>query len=214
MVLSLFRALMPKEERFVGYFTDLSARLVEASDVLAALMSAPPENLAARSMELSAIESAADAVTRETILALHRSFITPFDRSDIHALINALDDAVDLMDEVAQHVQLYKITAFDSHMREFAAANQKSARLLAEIMPMLADVARNAERVTGLCDQVGQVESQTDRVLVNALSDLIAEAPDVITFLGRKEVYELLEKVTDRCASVADIIESIVLDHV
>lgn len=214
MVLRLFRALMPKEERFFSHFNDLSARLVEASDALAALISAPPENQAACAVHLSAVESAADAVTRETILALHRSFITPFDRSDIHALVNALDDAVDLMDEVAQHVALYKVQSFDGHMRDFAAAIQKSARLLAEVMPLLTDVTRNAERITAMCDQVGQVETQIDQVLVTALSELISQNPDVITFVGRKETYELLEKVTDRCANVADIIESIVLDHV
>lgn len=214
MILSLFRALMPKEERFVEHFTELSGKLVAASDTLAALMTAPPEERAARTADLSAVESEADAITREMILALHRAFITPFDRSDIHALVNALDDAVDLMEEVAEHATLYKIAAFDDYMRDFAGEIQKAARILAEVMPLLSDLTRNAERINGLCDQVGRIESQADRILRSALSKLIAEGPDVIAFLGRKEMYEMLEKATDRCANVADIIESIVLDHV
>lgn len=213
-MLSLFRALMPKEERFVEHFTELSGRLVAASDALAAMMAAGPEDRPARIADLSTVESEADAVTRETILALHRAFITPFDRSDIHALVNALDDAVDLMEEVAEHVTLYKITVFDSYTHDFAAEIQKAARILAEVMPLLSNITRNAERVNGLCDQVGRIESQADRILRSALSELIGQGPDVITFLGRKEMYELLEKATDRCANVADIIESIVLDHV
>ena len=214
MVFRLFRALMPKEERFVEHFAALSNRLVAASDALANLMAAEPAARPARIADLSAIESEADVITRETILALHRAFITPFDRSDIHTLINALDDAVDLMEEVAEHTTLYKVEIFDAHMRDFGGAIQKATRILADVMPLLADITRNAERITGLCDQVGKIEGQADRLLRTALSELIAESPDVIAFLGRKEMYELLEAVTDRCANVADVIESIVLDHV
>jgi uncharacterized protein len=214
MVFRLFHALMPKEERFVEHFTALAGRLVAASDALAALMAADPATRAARIADLSAIESEADVITRETILALHRAFITPFDRSDIHTLINALDDAVDLMEEAAEHTTLYRVAIFDAHMRDFGAEIQKATRILADVIPLLSDITRNAERITGLCDQVGKIESQADRLLRTALSELIAEAPDVIAFLGRKEMYELLEAVTDRCANVADVIESIVLDHV
>lgn len=214
MVLRLFRALMPKEERFVEHFAAHAGRLVAASDALAALMAADGADRAARSAEIGAIESEADAITRETIVALHRAFITPFDRSDIHALINALDDAVDLMEEVAEHAALYKVATFDAHMRAFGEEIQKATRILADVMPLLSDITRNAERITGLCDQVGKIESQADRLLRTALTELIAERPDVIAFLGRKEVYDLLEAVTDRCANVADVIEGIVLDHV
>ncbi|MGQ9371990.1 DUF47 domain-containing protein [Azospirillum sp. ST 5-10] len=214
MVLRLFRALMPKEERFVEHFAAHAQRLVAAADALAALMAAPAGEQAARAAEIGAIESEADAITRETIIALHRAFITPFDRSDIHALINALDDAVDLMEEVAENAALYGVDRFDRHMQAFGGEIQKAARVLADVMPLLSDITRNAERITGLCDEVGKIESQADRLLRTALSELIAERPDTIAFLGRKEVYDLLEAVTDRCANVADVIEGIVLDNV
>lgn len=214
MVLRLFRALMPKEERFVEHFTAHADRLVAASDALAALMAADGSDRGQRLVDLGTIESEADAITRETMVALHRAFITPFDRSDIHALINALDDAVDLIEEVGQHAELYRVTSFTEHMRQFAALIQESARLLAEVMPLLNAVTRNADRINALCDQVGKLESQADRLLRDALSDLIGGGPDLIAFLGQKEVYERLEEVTDRCADVADIIEGIVLDQV
>lgn len=214
MPIRLFRALMPREERFVDHFAAHTNRMVAAADALAALMAAPPEERAARSAEIGAIESEADAITRETIIALHRAFITPFDRSDIHALINSLDDAVDLMEEVAENAALYRVEHFDERMRELAAEIQRAARILAEVMPMLTHIGRNAQRITGLCDEVGKIESQADRMLRTALSELIAERPDLIVFLGRKEVYEQLEAVTDRCADVADVIEGIVLDNV
>lgn len=214
MVLRLFRALMPREERFIEHFAAHAGRLVAGADALAAFMAAGPEDRPARFKDVCTIEGEADAVTHETIIALHRAFITPFDRSDIHALSTALDDAVDLMEEVAQHASLYRVEEFSPRMHEFAVLIRKAAGLLAEVMPMLTDITRNAQRITALCDQVGRIESEADRLLRLALSELIAEKPETIAFLGRKEVYELLETATDRCDDVADIIEGIVLDHV
>ncbi len=214
MVMRLFRALMPHEERFVDHFAAHADRMVAAADALAALMAAGPDERAARSADIATIESEADAITRETIVALHRAFITPFDRSDIHALINSLDDAVDLMEEVAETAALYRVESFDERMRELAAPIQRAARSLAEVLAVTKDIGRNAQRIPGLCDEVGKIESQADRILRLALSELIVEHPDVIGFLGRKEVYEQLEAVTDRCADVADVIEGIVLDNV
>lgn len=214
MVLRLFRALMPKEERFVEHFAAHANRLVAASDALSALMVAEGPAREQRLVDLGTIETEADAITRETMVALHRAFITPFDRSDIHALINALDDAVDLIEEVGQHAELYRVTTFTPRMQELAGVIQKSARLLEEVMPLLPAITRNADRINALCDQVGKLESDADRLLRESLSELIGRSPEMIDFLGQKEVYDRLEEVTDRCADVADIIEGIVLDQV
>jgi len=214
MLMKMLRSLMPKEERFIEYFAEHTERMVAASDALAAWMAVEPQDRAARFKEVSKIESEADEVTKKTIFALHRAFITPFDRSDIHALITALDNAVDLMEEVTEHATLYGIDEFNPHMREFAVLIGKAARRLAEVMPLLAQITRNSARITTLCDEVGQIETDADKLLRLALSDLIAERPEAVVFLGRKEVYDLLEAVTDRCAEVADLIEGIVLDHV
>ncbi|HYD29250.1 MAG TPA: DUF47 family protein [Azospirillaceae bacterium] len=214
MLMRLFRSLMPKEERFVEHFSAHADRLLAAADALASSMTAARVDQPARFEEVSSIESEADTIARQTIVALHRAFITPFDRSDIHALITALDDAVDLMEEVVDHASLYGVEVFDSRMRELALLIQKAAAPLAETMPLLTDITRNAERITELCAQVGKIEREADKVLRLALSELIAERPETITFLARKEVYELLEAVTDRCDDVADVIEGVVLDHV
>jgi uncharacterized protein Yka (UPF0111/DUF47 family) len=147
-------------------------------------------------------------------MALHRAFITPFDRSDIHALTTALDDAVDLIEEVAQRAILYKITEFSPRMLELAAQIEQCAQLLAETIPLLHDITRNAERINSLCERIGKIESAADQLLRVALSELIESKPETTVFLGRKEVYELLETVTDRCDDVSDLIEGIVLDHV
>jgi predicted phosphate transport protein (TIGR00153 family) len=214
MFMRFFRSLMPKEERFVEYFIAHSDRIVAAADALAAMMAANEQDRPARGKEVCDIESQADVIARQTIIGLHRAFITPFDRSDIHSLSNSLDDAVDQIEEVVLHAELYKVVEFDPRMRELTAMIQTAARLVAEAMPMLHDITGNAERIRSLCERVSKIEGDADLVLHHALSELVALNPDTITFFGRKEVYELLESVTDSCDDVADVIEGIVLDHV
>lgn len=214
MFMRLFRSIMPKEEGFIEHFVAHSERIVAAADALAALMASDGKDRAARFGELAAIEKEADAISRRTIIALHRAFITPFDRSDIHALSNALDDTVDLIEEVSQSAALYRIEVFSPNMRELGGLIQSSARLIVELTPLLTNISGNAQQITTICEKISKIESAADGLLLKAMSDLIAEKPDTIEFLGRKEVYELLEAVTDRCDDVADVIEGIVLDHV
>ncbi|HLO79270.1 MAG TPA: DUF47 family protein [Magnetospirillum sp.] len=214
MALKFIRSLMPREERFVANFTAHADRLVAASGALIAMMQATPAEREARFADVRAIEKQADTIARETLMALHRAFITPFDRSDIHALITAQDDTVDLIEDVGQHALLYKIEHFTPCMLDLARLIEDGAKLLAEAIPLLTDVNRNVSRISQLCEKVGQIESEADKALHQGLSDLIAQSPETIAFLGCKEVYEMLEAVTDRCDDVADLIEGIVLDHV
>jgi uncharacterized protein len=212
-VLRFFRMLMPREEKFFDKFVAHSGRMVAAADELAALM-AEGADAKARLEALSAIEKQADVITQETIVALHRAFITPFDRGDIHALIVALDDTVDLIEEVGQRAALYRVEQFSPRMRELGAMIQSMARLLAEVTPMLTNISGNAQGINVLCERISNVETDADRVLREAISELVTEQPPAIVFFGRKEVYELLEAVTDRCDDVADVIQGILLEHV
>jgi predicted phosphate transport protein (TIGR00153 family) len=214
MLLRLLRKLMPREEQFVDNFAAHAACMVSGAQALTAMMTASGPDRDARFKEVCAIEGQADAIARDTLVSLHKAFITPFDRSDIHALSTALDDAIDLIEEVAQRAVLYRLETFSPRMLELASMIEKSAELLTRAIPLLHDVNRNVATINGFCEQVGRIESDADRLLRTALSELIAEGPSSIEFLGRKEVYELLETVTDRCDDVADLIEGILLDHV
>ncbi|WP_114392970.1 DUF47 domain-containing protein [Oleisolibacter albus] len=213
MPLSLFRRLMPKEERFVTQFAAHAGLLVEAAEALQQLMAAPAAEHEDRQKGLAAIEERADEVCRDVTRGLHRSFITPFDRSDILALINALDDAVDLIYDVPRQAALYGISEFDTPMRELAALSREGARVLAEIIPMLGNVAANATRIAALCARVDEIETAADEVLRRALKALIATRPDAIAFFGTRELYDKLEGITDCCQDAADLIQGIVLDH-
>ncbi|MTJ83520.1 MAG: DUF47 family protein [Telmatospirillum sp.] len=214
MFMRLFRSLMPKEERFVENFIAHSGYIVAAADALAAMMAPDQQDRPSRGREVCENESLADEVSRQTLISLHRAFLTPFDRSDILALSNALDDAIDHIEEVVLHAALYEVSEFDNHMRKITGQIQQAARLVAEIMPLLHNITANADRIRSLCEAVSSIESDADEALREALSDLIEQRPDTITFFGRKEVYELLEAATDCLDDVADVIEGLVLDNV
>ncbi len=214
MLTRILRALMPREEPFVAHFAAHAKCMVEAAAALQALMSADASGKTLCFDAICAIEGKADGIARETLLALHRAFLAPFDRSSIHALITAQDDALDLIEDVVQRAAMYGVTSYDSHMQEMGRLIGDCAALLAKAIPLMTDVSANAEAINCLCEQVGRRENEADQVLRQALSQLFREQPDAITLIARKETYELLEAVTDRCDDVADLIEGIVLDHV
>jgi uncharacterized protein len=214
MIARFVRAILPREEPFVANFTAHARCLVDAAAALRDLMNAAPSERPAFFDLICTIEGRADGIAREVLLALHRAFLTPFDRSSIHALITAQDDAVDLIEDSVQRAALYKVTEFSPAMMELGSQIARCADLLAEAIPLLANVSANAERILAVCDKVGKIEGEADRTLRMALADLFDQNPAAVPLIARKEIYELLEEVTDRCDDVADLIEGIVLDHV
>ena len=116
-MLAWFRALMPKEDRFFDLFERHAATLVDGAASLRALLDGT-EAVPAACAAIAAQEDAADTITRDALLAVRRTFITPFDRGDIQALVGSLDDAIDQMLKTAKAVQLFEVTAFDPAMRE------------------------------------------------------------------------------------------------
>ena len=214
MIARALRAIMPREEPFVAYFSSHARCLVNAANALQELMKSDAVSQPLAVAKICSIEGEADGIARDVLIALHRAFMTPFDRSGIHALITAQDDAVDLIEDVTQRAIIYSITEFSPAMQELANLIAQCADLLIRAIPLLVDVSRNAEKIISICEQVGRIEGEADDVLRQALSNLFIEKPDAITLIARKEIYELLEAVTDRCDDVADLIEGIVLDHV
>jgi predicted phosphate transport protein (TIGR00153 family) len=171
-------------------------------------------DIAAHLSRICAIEGEADQITRKTLQALHRSFITPFDRDQIHQLITTMDDTVDGIEEVAQRADLYGVRTFTPDMRDLAAGITQCAELLAQAIPLLRDVSRNAETINRLCDEIGQHESAADRRQREGLRALFATETNPVTLISRKEIYQRLEKVSDRFDDVANVVETIVIEQV
>jgi hypothetical protein len=202
---------MPHEGRFFDYFSDHAALIVEGAIELRAMLDNIDE-LEVRAHNIKTIESRADAVTHDTIQLLHQTFITPLDREEIHQLITRMDDILDLMEDVSHCVFLYDLRAVTDEAKRLADICVACAEKVKSAVSMLSNM-KNSEAITKVCGEIDRLETDADQVLRSGLAKLFHNEPDTRELIKMKEIYELLETVTDRCEDVANIIEGIVLEN-
>lgn len=214
-MLGWFRAMLPKEDRFFGLFEQHAALVLAGAQALrSALEGGASERSYLRAVSDREVE--ADGVTREVMLAVRRSFITPFDRSAITALITALDDSIDQMQKTCKTIGLFKMTRFEPEMREMAECIVQAASVVAEAVPLLRSVGTNAGRISELAQALSEIEGRTDDLYDGARSRLYdAKGPSQpIDFWVASELLSHLEKVVDRLEDVANEISGIAIEHV
>ena len=203
--------LMPREGKFFELFNQHAARIVEGSHELAAMIGNFSE-LDAHAQRIDAAERAADKITHETIALLHKTFITPFDREQIHALITNMDDILDLTQDVAESVALYDLRKITPEAKQLADICQMSCERVAAVVALLSNVKR-PDAIMKVCEEIDRLESDADRVMRSALSKLFREENDLKQVMKMRVIYDLLESITDRCEDVANVIEGIVLEN-
>jgi predicted phosphate transport protein (TIGR00153 family) len=208
----MIRHIMPREARFFDLFEKHSAILFEGAEELLALLDGAA--VGASVDRIRQIENRADDVTRDTLLAVRRSFITPFDRSAIAALISAMDDAVDEIWQTAKAVRLYKVSRIETQMLESARLAVEAAKLVAEAVPLLRNVGRNGTRLHGITEAIVHLEGRADTLHEQGLGALFdAHGDRPMEFFVGREIYSHVERVLDRLEDVADEIQGIVIDH-
>ena len=214
-MLSLFRKLMPREDRFFDLFEQHSRTVVGAAEALQALLAGGPD-MEKHCNRIVALENEADAITAEVLLAVRRSFITPFDRGDIKDLIQSMDDAIDMMHKTVKTIRLYEQTSFQPGMQEMGEAVVKAAHLVAEAIPLLDKVGVHAGRLSAIAEEVTRVEGRSDELHDQGLKDLFKQfgTSDPMAYIIGSEIYAELEKVVDRFEDVADEISGIVIENV
>ena len=206
--------LMPREGRFFSLFDRHAKLIVDGALALAdVLRHYDIENdRAARIKRIEDVEHAADRITHETVQLLHSTFITPFDRDDIHRLISRMDDVLDLVQDAAESLVLYdirKVTPEATQLAELLLRCTERVQAAVKLMASMADAAAMLE----ICQEIDQLESDADRVMRGAISRLFREETDVRQVIKLKAVYEALESATDKCQDVANVIESVVLEN-
>lgn len=206
----MFSRLMPREGRFFEYFAEHGDQLVLGARELCALMANVGE-LAERKRSIERIEHRADKITQQTMHLLHHTFITPIDRDEIHMLITRMDDILDLMEDVSQCMFLYDIAHVTEEARKLADICLVSTEKVKAAVVQLSNM-KNSEAILALCKDIDKLESDADHVMRAAMAKLFREEADVKYLFKMKEIYQLLESVTDRCQDVANIIEGIVLE--
>jgi hypothetical protein len=168
--------------------------------------------LKAHAERIDGAERAADKITHEAITLLHRTFITPFDREQIHGLITAMDDILDLMQDVAESIVLYDLQHVTPEAKQLAEVCEMCCERVKSAVSMLANV-RQPQAILKTCAEIDRLESDADRVMRAAMSKLFRDEADVKQLIKLRAIYELLESITDRCEDVANIVEGIVLEN-
>jgi uncharacterized protein len=212
ILLRAFRSLMPQDERFIERFCEHSKLIVPAAEAFRALMS-DDGRAEQHAAEINRLEDAADTVTRDTVLAIHRTFVTPFDRSQILDLITALDDTIDLMKDTGRRMLRYEV-GFTPEMQGMADCIVRATHELRDGMPLLGSIDRSVDRLSNMSVAVRQIEGEADELLDRGLRTLFASDKSAGYKLTVEKVYDLVEAVVDRCEDVVDVIDGIVVEQV
>jgi uncharacterized protein len=160
---------------------------------------------------IDAREVGADGFNREVIALLHRTFITPFDRDEIHELISSMDDIVDAIQDVAESVTLYNVDSYTPEARQMASLSLSCCERVKHVVSLL-DNMKSAADIMRTCREIDQIEGDVDRVMRNAISELFRKETDALKVIKLSAIYQVLEKITDCCKDVAKHVESIVLE--
>ncbi|MBB5707832.1 DUF47 family protein [Sphingopyxis panaciterrulae] len=209
-----FQRLLPRQGNFFELFESHAATLAAGAEALARLMQGG-EGIADHIQEIVEREHDADAITREVLQTVRRTFLTPFDRSAITDLIAAMDDAIDEMQKTAGAVDLYDVTEFEPEMRDIAGLIVDAARLTVEALPLLRNISANGPRLHELTERLVRMEGHADEIHAAGLKRLFKEhgSSNTMRFLIARELFRHLERVTDSFEDVANEIDGLVIDH-
>lgn len=202
---------MPVEGKFFDLFNEHAALCVKGSKEMVALMTNFVD-LEIRVHAIEAIEKEADKVTYNAIDLLHKTFITPLDRDDIHKLITRMDDILDLLEDAAQTISLYDIREITPEAQRLAELCLACSEKVQKAVSLLHNMD-NSREILAICEEIDRLESDADHVMRAAMSKLFRDEPDVRNLIKLKAIYEILETVTDRCEDVANIIEGIIVEN-
>lgn len=202
-------SLLPREDEYFVLFSQMTEKIQEAADALVEMLNAGHENFEAFSKKIKDAEHGCDEITHKLTTKLNKSFITPFDREDIYTLSVALDDVCDYIDAGARAIVMYDIKEINEHSMNLARVIQSLGREIHSAVSILKKpVDMNRHFV-----EIHRLENEADEIYFRAIAELFKNATDPLAVIRYKELYEILENATDRCESVANIIESIILKH-
>jgi len=200
--------LIPREEKFYSDFVSMADQLKIGAQLLAEMFATDPPR-ADKAHEIKEVEHKCDFLTHEIIQRLNKTFVTPIDREDIHAMARTLDDVIDAIDDAAALVPLYRISTMRSGARDLAGviiAQTEEIKLALEALETKRGLLEHAV-------EINRLENEADRLHMAAMSQLFDEEHDPMLVMKWKEIFDVLEAATDRCEDVANLLENIVVKH-
>lgn len=213
-MLGWLQALMPKEDKFFDLFERHAQISFDCAKTLRAVLDGG-DQVSRLCDEVIRYEQEADAVSAEVLVALRRSFITPFDRGDIHGLINDMDDAVDQMRQTVKNIFLFDVVTFDADMKRVGDLIVEAARISRETMPLLRAMNANAGQINEAVVKIIALEEESDHLYMHGLKELYRAHKDSrpMDYIVGSELFSHLEKVVDYFENVAHRMSGILLEH-
>jgi len=208
----VFTRLLPQEFGFFDNFEKHVDLAIEGAKLLVNLL----ESLDApgpKARRIKELEHEADVVTHNTMDMLRKTFVTPFDRNEIHHLISSLDDIMDAMEAAAERLTLYEITQATPEARTLARNLVSATAQLQVAVRGLRHVKRDRDAIMTACVDINRIENENDEMLREGLAKLFKHERDPVFIMKWKEIYEILEDATDRCEDATDVIEGVVLEN-
>lgn len=207
----LLKMLLPDQEDFFKLFSNTAEKVVAVAHEFEALLK-HLDRPDAHAKAIETHEQAAHHLTNMTLEKLHKTFITPFDRYDIHRFVKKLDDAVDSIHRTMQRVTIYQLTSVPQEINALATLGVKCAEVIQSATNQLHSM-KNANKILELCDIVSRLESQSEQLLLSGVSHLFQKESDIRTLLKIKEIYEYSKANINGFQTVANIIKDIVLEY-
>jgi hypothetical protein len=203
--------LMPRSDDFFTDFEKQAAATVEGARLLKDLLDNFVD-VKRKCQSIRDVEHLADDITHRAYERLHKNFITPFDRGQIHRLLGRIDDVLDCANASAERIGLYELTSVVPEARELATVLLAQTKKMEEAVRGLRNV-KDPKRILEACKEMNLLENQADTALREGVARLFKSGADPLTVMKWKEILDLIESATDRCEDVANIIEGVVLEH-
>jgi predicted phosphate transport protein (TIGR00153 family) len=200
--------LIPKEEKFFEDFVAMAEHINRGAALLEQML-APDQPVWDKADEIKEVEHKCDFLTHEVIQRLHKTFVTPLDREDIHSLARSLDDVIDAIDDSAGVIRLYQISKVRSDARDLSRIIKASTEQVVSAMKALG----KKQGISTAAVEINRLENEADRAHQTALRRLFEEEKDPIQIIKWKEILDFLEAATDRCEDVANVLEGVVVKH-
>ena len=200
--------LIPKDRKFFDDFVQM-AELIDSGALLLEAMLAPDQPVWDKADEIKEVEHRCDHLTHEVIQHLHKTFVTPLDREDIHALARSLDDVIDAVDDSAAIIRLYQIAQVRPDARDLGRIIRESTHQVKCAMQAL----EKREGISTCAVEINRLENEADRIHQQAVSRLFDDERDPIMVIKWKETLDFLEAATDRCEDVANVLEGVMVKH-
>lgn len=208
----LFQFLVPKDKKFFPLFEEASSNLIELASYLHEAVNLPLKEREVLFLKIDELEQRGEDITRQTNLELSRNFITPFDREDIHSLITSIDNVADNLHGAASRMRLYQVDKITKSIRKLTEINLEACHHIDEAVKELKNLER-MKTITNACAKINKLENKSDNVYNKAVFEIFENETDVKNIIKYKEVLSVLETATDKCKSVASVLESITVKH-